>query len=394
MADADKSGQEKVQNPRVEDIVTALVERVNRIQIDFVQMCKLHTESITRLDDLAKKVEAKLPDPVVQPHNSGQQPHNANPTGGLGGGVGQDPPIQELSSPVRNAMEEEHLGNPFPRPPRRVPGLRTVPGDISGLELPYIEGLPDRVLRQALEGQYIQIDLFLENPTYDIESDSALEVVTGEEGLMTCRQKRPRRGVYNVISWLEAYENYMRVMVNYHGVTLFNNMSAYKTTIVEYDRMYLWKAVQRFDMKHRGRLGGKSIDFQSIDILLCNRILNSSVLKLEATRCTICGAYEHIYASCPFRDTPGTQSRSVGHRNNIQPARPTNERCFNWNANRCHDAQCWRLHICRGCGGNMPYKQCCEDGPCAGNTNRAGSYHQTTNQRHHMPPNSYTQTRH
>ena len=86
MAEAETTGQEKVQNPSVEEIVTALCEWVNHIQIDFAQMYKLHTDSITGLNDLAKKVEAKLPDPLVQPYNSSQQIHNVNPTGGHGGG--------------------------------------------------------------------------------------------------------------------------------------------------------------------------------------------------------------------------------------------------------------------------------------------------------------------
>ena len=236
------------------------------------------------------------------------------------------------------------------------------------------------------------IDLFLENPVYDIENEQALEVITGDEGAITCRQKRSRRGVYNLVSWLEAYENYTRIMANFHGMNIFNKLSAYKSAIIDYDRMFLWKAVQRYDMKHRSKKGGRSIDFQDIDILLASVTLNSSVLKVDATRCNDCGAYEHIWSACPFRDMPGTQSRGVGR----PPAhyssnRYTTEKCFNWNSERCHDSQCSRLHVCRGCGGNLPYKQCSEHGPCSTNPEQTRTTQATSNFKQQGPPHqAYT----
>ena len=341
-------------------------------------MIEVHNETIKKIDMLAKKVDDRNADQVVQPDISAGAHVGKNPPMGHVQRQDDDPPTEVLHMYAKESMSEEDEPHPFQRPPRRVPGLKPVPVDLSGVELPYIEGLPDRTLRNALEGNYIQIDLFLENTSFDLEVGGALELVTGDNGFMACRPRRGRREVYNIISWLEAFENYTRLMANYHGLLLFNNMSAYKTMIIDFDRMYQWKSVAKFDMKQRGKKGGRSIDFQNIDILLANRIMNNTVMKLEATRCDDCGGYDHIARACPFRGSSGAQSRSAG-RHSISSApvhKQTSEKCFNWNPLRCYESNCWRLHICRGCGGNMPYKLCAESGPCAGKpAGRAHSSH-------------------
>ena len=243
---------------------------------------------------------------MVQPNNSSGTHDSNNPHMGYDQRHDDDPPTEVLNIYAKEAMDEGEEPHPFQRPPRRVPGLKPVPTDLSGVELPYIEGLPDRTIRNALEGNYVQIDLFLENISFDLEVGGTLELVTGEHGLMACRPRKGRREVYNIISWLEVFENYTRLMTNFHGLLLYNNMSAYKTMIIDFDRMYQWKAVAKFDMKQRGKKGGRSIDFQNIDILLANRVMNNTVMKLEATRCDDCGGFDHIARACPFRGTSGT----------------------------------------------------------------------------------------
>ena len=236
-----------------------------------------------------------------------------------------------------------------------------MPADVGSLDdLPYVEGLPERTLRQVLEGQYVQIDHILENIVYDVEGEGALEVVAVNEGLVACRQCRRRRGgVYNIISWLEAFENYVRIMANFHGIALFNSLSSYKGTIMDYDRMYQWRVVQKFDMKHRNKLGGRSVP--------SNRHSNSRPYSQQhchencASRCLVCGDYKHNDNACPFRNAPGTQSKAATrHSSSLvhQPSnRTTNEICFNWNSQRCHDIYCWRIHASEVVGGELPYTQ-------------------------------------
>ena len=330
---------QETEGPTMDKVVTALCDRLNRMQIDFATMCKFHNESMARIDDLSKKVDKIIPELEVRKPDSQHNQQKGSPVTEHDVPPGDEPPIVEIATPVRKSMEETRETHPFQRPPHRIPGLRPVPADISELDLPYVEGLPERTLRQALEGQYVQIDHFLENIVYDIEGEGALEVITGEEGQIACRQKRGRRGVYNLVSWLEAFENYTRVMVNFHGVNLFNSFSAYKTVIIDYDRMYLWKAVHKFDMRHRNRKGGRSVDFHNIDLLLAGLIMNNLVMKTEATRCSICGDFKHIYQACPFQDAPGAQSRGSGRRSTSlvhasshaanHTSHKTNEICFN-----------------------------------------------------------------
>ena len=391
MAEQPVQEQEEQVNPTMDKIVTALCDRVNRLQIDFAQMCKFHNETMSKMDELGKKVDQMIPERVVQPPSSQHEQQKANPVPVLNQPPGEEAPTLELRPQVQQAMGEAMEPHPFQRPPRKIRGLRPVPADVGSLDLPYVEGLPERTLKQALEGQYVQIDHFLENVIYDIEGEGALEVVAGDEGLVACRRSRGRRGVYNIISWLEAFENYIRIMANYHGIALFNSMSSYKGTIVDYDRMYQWKAVQKFDMKHRSKIGGRSVEFHQIDILTAGLILNNTVMKIDAARCTVCGDYKHGYNACPFRDAPGTQSRSASRRTSSlvqETHRNTNEICFNWNSERCHDKYCWRIHVCRGCGGDLPYKQCSDRGPCnkgQGNGSRPPAHAQRNAPQYYNP---------
>ena len=159
-------------------------------------------------------------------------------------------------------------------------------------------------------------------------------------------------------------------MVTYHGLELFLVMSDYKLQMLNWDKRYIWKACYSYDMYHRGELANRnSINFMDIDPLETSNSLDNTVLKPFVTRCSICRSYDHIYQACPFRgasDSP-PPPQGVGRRNQSLVPRPNDspqEICLNWNAQRCGNTKCGRIHVCRGCGGGLPFEVCKNHGKC------------------------------
>ena len=190
-----------------------------------------------------------------------------------------------------------------------------------------------------------------------------MNLTTDDEGGVSARPKRGRRLIYNYVSWSEAWTNYMRLMVNYHGLHMFNEMTAYQMHILDFDRRFLWKAVHSFDVEHRGNLSLKSVQFDKIDVLLANSYMNSTTVKPNAPKCSKCGSYNHLGFACHFNGSstnPPVASRRRGY------GVPIHEQiCYPFQDDRCFDRWCRRRHCCKFCGGDLPAVLCNKQGPCS-----------------------------
>ena len=276
------------------------------------------------------------------------------------------PPPLSLPTPVRAVVAPGTEAAPEARPPvqarqrrRQVePRLRPVAPDLDLSGLPLVSGISERSVKTALSGQFVSLDLFLSNLCLKPEEDKSEEE----------KSRSGKRSIYNVLSWMEAWENYSRLMVTYHGLEMFLVMSDYKLQMLNWDRKYIWKACYSFDMQHRGELANRnSVNFMDIDMLESSNTFDNSVLKPFATRCSVCRSYNHIFEACPFRGAsdPPPPPPGVGRRNQSLAPRYTTELCLNWNAQRCGNPRCPRIHVCKGCGGEFPYEVCKYKGNCA-----------------------------
>ena len=225
-----------------------------------------------------------------------------------------------------------------------IPGLRSVPDSIDPRQLNVVPGIPEKTIRMALCGEFIFIEHFL--GFMGAEAESNFELISDDTGRIEARQRRPRRQIFNIFTWLEAWQNYERLMVNYHGLAVYNLMNEYKIKMIEWDRGFIWAAVQNMDAKHRSRIGGKSVDFMDIDAVMITSNLNHNSAKPST--------------KAPFRATPtGYGRRSQDRNDNYSFV------CHQWNDNRCGFTNCKKWHICKGCGGEMPFIQCEKSGRCA-----------------------------
>ena len=233
-----------------------------------------------------------------------------------------------------------------------VPGLRRIPEDLDTRLLCTVPGVPERTIKMALNGEFIFLEHFL--GFVGPETDGCFELVTDAEGNVEARQKRPKKQINNIATWLEAWQTYESLMVNFHGIGVYNKMSPYRIKVIEWDRAYVWGAVQSLDSKHRHKLNGKSVDFMDIDPVLITSNLNHASAKPRRT--------ENKDKNGPFRGQPTSSGRrytSLDKYDNYTYI------CHQWNDNRCGFTNCKKWHICKGCGGEMPFIECEKSGKCA-----------------------------
>ena len=282
-----------------------------------------------------------------------------------------DPPTLELNTPLREVVSQkdrpETVQNGTGIQPlggarqRTVPGLKPIEGNFDFYSLPLIGGITEKVVRSALQGDFVELDNFLENVSVYVESDTYQSSNNDND---STKFRRGKRTVYNFSSWSEAWEHYTRIMTNFHGIQIFNIMSRYKVKIIEWERKHVWKVLQMFDLHHRTRLAmNLSIDFMDIDVLMVNGILDRDSLKVHAQRCPWCYSYNHTSKGCPFQGAPGSNPGATGRTGGL--GIPIKDQfCYAWNDYRCADPGCLRRHRCRGCGGESPFSTCQQTGKC------------------------------
>ena len=303
------------------------------------------------------------------------------------------------SSPAvqRECLRGSEECNVLPRQrPDRVPGLKPIldRDDIS--RYCPVPGIPEKILKGALSGEYFVIEHFLLNNIVEQdESSKPMELCAQADGKVMYKAKRRTRAVYSFGTWLEAWLNYSRTMINYHGISVSEKVLTYIKHIQEYDRKHAWKLVENLDVQNRINHGGRDIEFSKIDVML----LFSNFDKGEKGqqrynfKCEHCKTNDHYATSCPlqtntlnqpFQGNPGRQAgrsqrgsyqgatyNSSGYAGSYSNQRSggrvlQDEPCDNWNDSRCYASSCRRLHICRSCGGNLPHSLCSRFGKCAG----------------------------
>ena len=303
------------------------------------------------------------------------------------------------SSPAGNYVSQEGDRNILPRAkPDRVPGLRPLRDREDLSRYCPVPGISEKTLKEALSGEYILVESFLINNLADIEEASKpMELCAQSDGKVVYKSRKRTRSVYNFGTWLEAWINYARTMINYHGVAVSEHMLGYVKVIQDYDRRHPWKVVENVDVQNRMRHGGWDIEFAKMDVMMLfssfDRASESHNRDRIPGRCDLCRSTEHYAYNCPlqnslnqpFQGNPGRQAgrgtrgqsysssyagsgNSRGFAGNQRESTRfiSDEICDNWNDSRCYASSCRRSHICRGCGGGIPHSICIRFGKCAG----------------------------
>ena len=210
---------------------------------------------------------------------------------------------------------------------------------------------------------YIDIQELLPVSSFVIdESTDLTPVLDPVTGVVSYRYKRPQRKINNYLSWLEAYFQYEKIMVQAHGLTAYFAMADYKACIQEFERKFHWPSVYNFDCRHRQSLSGMSINFAMMDPTMVASLLDSSTVKVQA-RCHRCKSAAHPPGECP-QAPPSNGGGGARHRSSSR-GKSSTELCNNFNTSSCTYVGCKRAHRYIGCKGELPYKYCHIKGPCA-----------------------------
>ena len=246
-----------------------------------------------------------------------------------------------------------------------VRGLRpAVITDMSSLFT--IPGTPEKSIKQGLQGEYICLDEFLQNYTLNNSEAQDIQSYLDNDGGVAYRSKRQKRRITSLSTWLEAWHNYERLLLSYHGFQLYDTCTRYKMLILSLERKYNWTAVAILDMRHRLSLSGLSVDFAVIDSVLFNSIMDPTTVKTSAPRCFRCRSFDHTISECPFPAPPPQAVSKGGPKKTFSSSSPNQpEICNNYNSLRCVLSSCKRLHICKACRGDLPFELCVKQGKCA-----------------------------
>ena len=152
--------------------------------------------------------------------------------------------------------------------------------------------------------------------------------------------------------------------------TLYPALVSYRIFIQTCAAKFVWPSVYSYDVRNRASKSmSLSLEFNHIDNDLYITTMDSSSARTNVKQCTRCKSIWHSLQDCPFQDdisvSVNTKQTQNNQRQQQQPSKSTNQNanrtrqvCFNWNAGRCSDIYCQRLHVCSGCGGHDPKPRC------------------------------------
>ena len=274
-------------------------------------------------------------------------------------------PLQPLVVPPVTAPP------PVPQVPlqvRRMDYLKPVSDttDLSFLR-PH-DNLPDKLLREALRGEFTLIDDLLGFETLHEELPSYESYF--DKGVMMFRPKQRRRHVVDCISWLEGWAIYEEILATYHGIEVYRMLCAYKRKVIEWTKKYKWPHIYSWDKDVRRKMGGWSMDFCNYNSGDFAHHFDKTTYLYQSYKCSFCSSGEHCSDDCPFGGAPGDEQAGGRQDRLVQHGVPNRDYtaprvCSNFNYKRCYNRSCNRIHACRQCGGHLPFQDCKKYGRCA-----------------------------
>ena len=233
------------------------------------------------------------------------------------------------------------------------------------------EHLSKKVQSQALAGEFVELVDML-NFVINTDSDE-LKTVVDSMGRMSVKASKVKRIISSSYKWLEAWSNYENLLCNTYGLSVFNEMMAYRMFILECFQKYKLPFVITYDARHRQLLGARR-SFQFSDLEQCHglyyRTFDLNSVRSSTARCTKCNSTEHTTVECPFRqsgqaaDLPkGKKSDRAGDkgsdRGNDKSNDKSSEVCFLYQYGKCNaGGKCKRKHVCISCGGPQGKTDC------------------------------------
>jgi hypothetical protein len=223
--------------------------------------------------------------------------------------------------------------------------------------------LPRKLYTQARSGEYVNLAEFSPNT----EPSDIIESVMDESNQLVFRPKTVKKHIDSFLAWSTAWHGYEAILIDLDP-TLYLQLAEYRMAIQRYDALYLWNSVYAYDTRHRVRLSVTgSFEFQNCNTNIFVMVLNAQSARPNTKACYYCKSLDHHVKECPFKKTESGESKSPKPRayssnsNANSQSAPSQSSytgqsgkpsiCFNFNEGKPCSKNCYRLHVCIGCGG-------------------------------------------
>lgn len=338
-----------IQNSQIsQKVITDVVAKLERLYVKFEEV----STKVTGLE--GDRVNRQERAENRQDRQEVRQEQRNEELEGAVGGID----IPGLPQEVLRVIQNREENRPPPVRVDRIPGLRPVPNDVDVRSIRPVDSIPDRLIVSALKGEYCELEHLI-SATYGNMIDTKVQVYW-EDGQLMYKIQPPKKCIVDIVTWLESWTLYTRFMGAYHGQELFVSMCDYQYKVIDWSRKYKWPFVSTWDSKHRQMIAGRSVEFTTWDVAEFTNHFDPTSVRKGTTKCNHCASTEHTWSECPFRGNAG------GRYGQAESGRPDRyNTCFNWNYKMCTYPGCRRYHVCKGCGGNVPYVDCAVNGRCA-----------------------------
>ncbi len=190
--------------------------------------------------------------------------------------------VPVLSTSMSNNVYDSasRSSNSLPNLGGSVPGLQSTVGLSEYSSVHTIVGILDQTIWQGLQGEYVCLDEFLQNYTVNNTEVQDIQSYVDSSSNVAYSNKRQKRRVNSFNTWLEAWHNYERLLLSFHGFHLYDACTKYKLLMLSLDRKKNMSSLAILDMRHRLSLFGHSVQFDTIDSVLFSSIMDPPRSKL------------------------------------------------------------------------------------------------------------------
>ncbi len=174
-------------------------------------------------------------------------------------------------------------------------------------------------------GEFVHLEDFLPTDPLPASSSELEPYVDSVTKAVAYRPKRARKAINSFEKWLQAWNNFERLLVN-DDCQRYNSLADYREHIAAYSRKFHWPAVYAYDQRFRAALAVEhSFEYGKVNNDLYTTILDSTPERKDIRKCKRCRSTEHEVADCPF-PTPSSapleeKGRQAGGKNGTTRAK-------------------------------------------------------------------------
>ena len=154
-----------------------------------------------------------------------------------------------------------------------------------------IPNMPLKLQQRIIQGEFIDLSELLQADFQfkyaSIDSNNTFKLVHKEDTVLMWPRKKGKQ-IDCLSTWLTAWALYEQVMV-YTYPHRYSELAYYRNFIMQQDKIFIWSAVQMYDIRFCAMCTHHSCPFITIDQALMATILDAAVVKTLACKCFRCG---------------------------------------------------------------------------------------------------------